>query len=65
MFRHPLTQAIHRELNILRRNGLTGQNLFNQLVQIYRQHNMQEWNNNNLPVLSQPIPMIVCSQALL
>ncbi|MEA5565782.1 phospholipase D-like domain-containing protein [Anabaena sp. UHCC 0399] len=64
VFRSPLTQAIHRELNILRRNGLTGQNLFNQLVQIYRQHNMQEWNNNHLPVLSQPIPMIVCSQAL-
>jgi superfamily II DNA or RNA helicase len=65
VFRNPLTQAIHRELNSLRRNSFTGQNLFNQLVQIYRQHNMQEWNNNHLPVLSEPIPMIICSQALL
>ncbi|RUR74870.1 helicase-related protein [Chlorogloeopsis fritschii PCC 9212] len=64
-FRSSVTQAINRELNILRRNGSTSQDLFNQLVQIYRQHNMHEWlNNNSLPGLSQPIPMVICSEAL-
>ncbi|MEH2141786.1 hypothetical protein [Nostoc sp.] len=60
-----MTQVINRELNILRRNGFIGQELFNQLVQIYRQHNMREWlNNNSLPTLSVPIPIIICSEAL-
>ncbi|NDJ20287.1 helicase [Nostoc sp. B(2019)] len=63
-FRGSITQAINRELNILRRNGLIGQQLFNQLVQIYRQHNMHEWLNNNFSTLSQPIPVIICSEAL-
>ncbi|MCC5627689.1 phospholipase D-like domain-containing protein [Nostoc sphaeroides CHAB 2801] len=64
-FRSSITQVINRELNILRRNGFIGQELFNQLVQIYRQHNMHEWlNNNSLPTLSVPIPIIICSEAL-
>jgi len=64
-FRGSMTQAINRELNTLRRNGVTDQNLFNQLVQIYRQHNMHEWvDTNNLPALSYPIPIIICSEAL-
>ena len=64
-FRSSMTQVINRELNILRRNGFIGQELFNQLVQIYRQHNMREWlNNNSLPTLSVPIPIIICSEAL-
>lgn len=65
VFRGSMTQAINRELNALRRNGVTGQNLFNQLVQIYNQHNMREWlNNNRLPTLFHPIPIIICSEAL-
>ncbi|MEH1932931.1 MAG: helicase-related protein [Nostoc sp.] len=64
-FRSSMIQVINRELNILRRNAFTGQELFNQLVQIYRQHNMHEWlNNNSLPTLSEPIPIIICSEAL-
>ena len=64
-FRSSMIQVINRELNILRRNGFIGQELFNQLVQIYRQHNMHEWlNNNSLPTLSEPIAMIICSEAL-
>lgn len=39
--------------------------ILNQLVQIYRQYNMREWlNNNSLPTLSVPIPIIICSEAL-
>ena len=64
-FRSSMIQVINRELNILRRNGFIGQELFNKLVQIYRQHNMHEWlNNNSLPTLSEPIAMIICSEAL-
>jgi len=65
VFRSPLTQAINREINALRRNNLTGQHLFNQLVQIYNQHNMREWlNNNSLHTFSHPVPIIICSEAL-
>jgi len=63
-FRASVNQAINRELNKLRRDGFTSQELFNQLRQIYRQHNMHEWQDNSLPTLSQPIPVIVCSEAL-
>ncbi|MFN6515879.1 MAG: helicase-related protein [Nostoc sp. CreGUA01] len=63
-FRGSINQVINRELNILRRNGFIGQELFNQLVQIYQQHNMQGWLNNSLPTLSEPIPIIICSEAL-
>ncbi len=64
-FRGSMTQAINRELNTLRRNGITGESLFKHLVQIYQQHNMKDWSNNNsLSALSNPIPMIICSEAL-
>ncbi|MEO0967089.1 MAG: hypothetical protein AAFX80_01825, partial [Cyanobacteria bacterium J06639_18] len=50
-FRLNVNQGINRELNKLRRNGFTGEELFNQLVNIYRQHNMQELQDNSLPTL--------------
>ena len=62
-FRSNVNQAINRELNKLRRDGFTGKELFNQLVNIYRQHNMQELQDNSLPTLSQPIPVIISSEA--
>ena len=65
VFRSSLTQAINRELNALRRNSTTGQDLFEQLVQIYNQHNMRDWlNNNRSPTLSHPTPIIICSEGL-
>ncbi len=64
VFRSSMTQAITRELNTLRRNGVTNQDLFNQLVQIYNQHNMRDWlHNNSLPTISHSIPSIICSEA--
>lgn len=62
-FRLSVNQAVNREFNKLRRDGFTNKELFNQLVQIYRQHNMH-LQDNSLPTLSQPIPIIVCSEAL-
>ena len=37
----------------------------NTLVQIYNQHNLHQWlDNKSLPILSQPIPIVICSGAL-
>ncbi len=63
-FRLNVNQAVNRELNRLRRDGFTNEELFNQLVLIYRQHNMQELQNNNLADFGQPIPVIICTLAL-
>jgi len=65
VFRGSMTQAISREINGLRRNGITDRDLFDQLLKIYNQHNMREWlNSNSMPTLSNPVPIIVCSEAL-
>lgn len=63
-FRHSTNQAINRELNRLRRNSFTGKELFEQLKKIYNQHNMHESYSHRLPTLSAPIPVIICSEAL-
>jgi hypothetical protein len=65
-FRGPITTAVNRELNRLRRNSLTGQNLRKELVQLYYQHNMRDWiDRQNLHSSEQPIPKIICSEALI
>jgi hypothetical protein len=65
IFRNHLPQAINRELNALRRNGVTGQDLFTHLVKIYNQHDLHKLSDRqNLELKSQPIPMIICSEQL-
>ncbi len=62
-FRSPITTAINRELNLLRRNGVTGDNLMKSLIRIYHQHNMREWlDRKSLRLDEHPIPKIVCSE---
>ncbi len=62
-FRGPITTAINRELNSLRRNGVSGDNLMRSLIQIYHQHNMKEWvDRNSLRLNEHPIPKIICSE---
>ncbi|MFC1932282.1 helicase-related protein [Chloroflexota bacterium] len=64
-FRGPVTMAVNKELNRVRRNGIMGQNLFEILRDIYSQHNMREWlNRSNLQTEEQPIPRIICSEGL-
>ncbi len=64
-FRGPITMAINRELNLLRRNGVTSQELLKTLVRLYHQHNMRDWvDRRSLQLEDQPIPKIVCSEAL-
>jgi len=64
-FRGPMTVAINRELNRLRRNGITGQNLLKALANLYHQHNMRDWlDRRTLQVEEHEIPRIVCSEGL-
>jgi len=64
-FRRPVTTAINRELKLLRRNGVTGQELLKILVRLYHQHNMRDWlDRRGLQLEDHPIPKIVCSEGL-
>ena len=64
-FRGPITPAINRELNLVRRNAITGHNLLETLGRIYHQHNMRQWvDRKSLQSEDYPIPRIVCSEAL-
>jgi superfamily II DNA/RNA helicase len=64
-FRGTITTAINRELNLLRRNGVTGQELLKNLTRIYHQHSMREFlDRRGLQLEDHPIPRIVCSEGL-
>ena len=59
----PITIAIYRELNLLRRNGVSGQQLLKNLTKICHQHSMREsFNRRSLQSEDNPIPKIVCSE---
>jgi hypothetical protein len=63
--RGPVTRAVNKELNLLRRNGLTGQSLLKSLAKLYDQHNLRDWvDRRALRANERPIPKIVCSEAL-
>ena len=55
---------LNRELNLLRRNGVTGAALLRNLSQLYRQHNMRERNTRQQEAQNADLPKIVCSAAL-
>ncbi len=65
-FRRPITSALNRELNLLRRNGVAGTALLKNLSHLYRQHNMKEWGTEgqNAQFEHEAIPRIICSAAL-
>ena len=65
-FRTINTAAINRELNRLRRNGVTGQPLTVELAAIYNQHNMSEaLDRQRAGRKERPLTKIVCGEALL
>lgn len=65
VFRNHLPQAINRELNALRRNKASGQDLFTHLVQIYNQHDLHKISDRQKSELKyQPIAAIICSGGL-
>ena len=65
-FRGPITTAINRELNLLRRNSVVGEDLLKNLARLYHQHNMRDWiDRRTLQFDGIPTPRIVCSEALI
>lgn len=60
-----LTRAVRDELNKLRRNNVTGQNLFKSLARIYQQHNLRESLDRPRRDSETSVPKIVCSEALM
>jgi hypothetical protein len=64
VFRGPLTGAVKRELNQLRRNSVTGDSLLKNLIRIYDQHNLKDAaTRRNLETERRAVPRIVCSEA--
>ncbi len=65
-FRGTITTAVNRELNLLRRNGVTGDALLKNLRDLYRQHNMREWESRQqaAQLENETVPKIICSAAL-
>lgn len=65
-FRGPITGAIKRELNVIRRNGVTGEPLLNMLKTLYEQHHMRDWvGRMHIGSVDIEVPRIVCSEAFL
>jgi superfamily II DNA/RNA helicase len=66
-FKQPVTAAIRRQLNTLRRNGVIGEPLIKSLSDIYRDHGLHEQeyaDRRRHEQESEEIPYIVCSEAL-
>jgi len=64
-FRSPITAALNQDLNRIRRNGITGDDLLKLLSDLYLQHNMREWlDRRRLGLQEHSVPRIVCSEAL-
>ena len=65
-FRASQTAAVQRDLNLLRRNGVTGKVLLKALTRLYHQHRIQERLDfaDEGEQISKEIPKIVCSMAV-
>lgn len=60
-----LTSAVKRELNLVRRNSLTGDSLLKTLSRIYDQHDLRDRIDRQRDSSELAIPRIVCSEALI
>ncbi len=66
-FRRPCTAAVKRQLNVMRRNGVTGVNLLQALTDVYHEHGMHELDyrsRNEQEYESGDLPRIICSEAI-
>ena len=43
-FKNPITAAIKKQLNVIRRNGVIGREMVNMLSEIYHEHGMKDMN---------------------
>ncbi len=65
VLRGPLTGAVKRELNQLRRSGVMGEHLLRNLNRIYDQHRLKDAAARRiLDDEESPAPHIICSEAL-
>ncbi len=65
-FKKPVTAAIRRQLNTLRRNGVTGNPLVRSLADIYHDHGLHEQVYEDRRLHEQEaegLPRIICSEA--
>lgn len=63
-YRGSLTGAVKKELNLLRRNNVTGESLMKSLIQIYNQHALKDVAERRLSGEDDiPVARIVCSEA--
>ena len=65
-FKQPLTAAIKKQLNVIRRNGVTSQTLVQLLSTIYHEHGMREHNfqlRHRVERQSEELPRIICSES--
>jgi len=66
-FKKPVTAAVKRQLNVLRRNGVTGRNLLAALTDVYYEHGMNDREykaRHEFETECEDIPRIICSEAL-
>jgi superfamily II DNA or RNA helicase len=67
-FKQPLTAAIKRQLNTIRRNGITGKPLVRTISDLYHDHGMSDGSfqlRHLAERQSEDVPRIVCSEAFL
>jgi superfamily II DNA/RNA helicase len=65
-FRGPMTSAIGKELNRIRRNGMTGEHLMRALTDLYHQHSMRDWSDRRIRKSEdQTTPKIICSEGMM
>jgi hypothetical protein len=67
-FRQPVTAAIRRQLNTLRRNGVVGTPLVRALTELYHDHGLHERVYEQTGRYDQEgddLPRVICSEALL
>jgi len=64
-FRGTLTRALIQELNRIRRNSLSGENLIKHLSELYYQHNMREGiDRRTIKPEDKLVPAVICSEWL-
>ena len=65
-FKRPITAAIRRQLNSLRRNGVAGNPLVRALSDLYHDHGLEERvheERRQHALEAEEVPRIICSQA--
>ena len=62
-FRKDITNAVRRELNLMRRNGIAGKSLLNELSRVYHDHRLRDRSERETPE-NDSASRVVCSMTL-